>query len=67
MYGLVQCRYEYLRPKRTSLGARVREADAGCLDFLASLLTVDPDQRPTASAALHHPWLQHPYPPITPH
>jgi serine/threonine protein kinase len=61
---MLQCRYEYLRPKRTSLRARVPEADAGCLDFLGSLLTIDPEQRPSAEQALHHPWLQHPYPPI---
>ena len=61
---MLQCRYEYLRPKRTSLAARVPEADPGCLDFLASLLSVDPDRRPSAEQALQHPWLLHVYPPI---
>ncbi|BDA40915.1 probable dual specificity tyrosine-phosphorylation-regulated kinase at C-terminar half [Coccomyxa sp. Obi] len=57
-------RYEYLHPKRTSLRKRVPEADQGCLDFLAFLLTVDPDKRPSAEEALQHPWLQCSYPPI---
>lgn len=52
---------ELLRPKRTSLGRRVPEADAGMLDFMAALLQVDPARRPTASEALAHPWLQHRY------
>ena len=46
-----------LRPKRTSLGARVRGADAGALSFLAALLTVDPTKRPSAAEALTHLWL----------
>ena len=62
--GCAQCRYEYLRPKRSSLRARVPEADAGCLDFLAALLTIDPEQRLSAEEALQHPWLLHRYPPI---
>lgn len=60
----MQHRYEYLHPKRTSLHKRVPEADQGCLDFLAFLLTVDPDKRPSAEEALQHPWLQQSYPPI---
>ena len=46
-----------LRPKRTSLAARVRGADAGALAFLAALLMVDPTKRPSAADALAHPWL----------
>ena len=46
-----------LKPKRTSLGARVPGADAECLSFLESLLAVDPAARPSAAAALTHPWL----------
>ncbi len=40
-------------------------ADAGFLDFLTTLLQIDPDLRPTAKAALEHPWLQTelPFPP----
>ena len=63
---VLQHRYEYLHPKQTSIGKRVPEADEGCRDFLLYLLTVDPQERPTAEAALQHPWLQHQYlaPPI---
>lgn len=52
-----QGRYEVLRPKRSSLAARVPAADVQCVSFLASLLTVDPSLRPTAAQALQHPWL----------
>ena len=55
--ALLQGMYDVLRPKRTSLQARVPAADDRCLDFLASLLTVDPSARPTAAAAMSHPWL----------
>jgi serine/threonine protein kinase len=44
-----------LRPKRSSLAARVRGADAGALSFLAAVLTVDAARRPTAAEALAHP------------
>jgi serine/threonine protein kinase len=57
----VQGRFEFLRPKRTSLARRVPEADPGMLDFLQELLQVDPALRPTAAEALCHPWLQHQY------
>ncbi len=49
--------YDVLRPKRTSLKARVPAADEGCTAFLSALLTIDPSQRPTAAQALQHPWL----------
>lgn len=52
--------YDVLRSKRTSLKARVPAADDGCIDFLSSLLTIDPSARPTAAQALQHPWLQQP-------
>ncbi len=39
-------------------------SDTGFLDFLTALLQIDPDLRPTAQAALAHPWLQTPMPPI---
>ena len=64
-WGL-QGRYELLRPKRTSLRHRIPDADEGCLEFLSTLLTVDPKLRPTAAEALQHPWLSFKYPPITP-
>ena len=37
---LLQGRYEYLRPKATSLARRVPQADEGMLAFLAYLLQV---------------------------
>ena len=37
---LLQGRYEYLRPKATSLARRVRQADEGMLSFLHCLLQV---------------------------
>ncbi|KAJ9512538.1 hypothetical protein QJQ45_018951 [Haematococcus lacustris] len=55
-------RYEILLPKRTSLRHRAPDADEGLLSFMAYLLHIDPNKRPTASEALQHPWLQHPYP-----
>lgn len=58
---LVQGQIELLKPKRSSLARRVREADEGMLDFLSMLLQVDPGKRPTASDALHHPWLDYRY------
>jgi serine/threonine protein kinase len=58
------CRYELLLPKHTSLRYRVPAADEGFLDFLSYLLTPDPSARPSASEALQHPWLAHPYPPV---
>ncbi|EFN52148.1 hypothetical protein CHLNCDRAFT_36965 [Chlorella variabilis] len=61
-------RYEYLRPKATSLAWRVPQADEGMLSFLKHLLqarptclSVDPTKRPSAAQALHHPWLEHQY------
>ncbi len=52
-----------LRPKRCSLRHRLRGADAGFVDFVAGLLTLDSEARPTAAQALAHPWLQLAYPP----
>ncbi len=52
---------EVLRPKKTTLAARVPAADAGMLSFLMELLQVDPHKRPTAEEALQHPWLSHVY------
>lgn len=54
-------RYEFLRPKATSLARRVPQADEGMLAFLKALLQVDPTKRPTAAEALQHPWLQQQY------
>ena len=51
-------RLEYVIPKATSLSDRVDIAGDLFLDFLKSLLTFDPAQRPTAAEALQHPWLR---------
>ena len=50
-------RVTVLRPKRSSLAARVPGADAGALSFLERVLSVDPKERPSAEEALRHPWL----------
>jgi serine/threonine protein kinase len=54
-------RYEFLRPKATSLVRRVPQADEGMLSFLKCLLQPDPTKRPTAAEALQHPWLRQAY------
>ncbi|KAL4445000.1 hypothetical protein ABPG77_004050 [Micractinium sp. CCAP 211/92] len=54
-------RYEFLRPKVTSLARRIPSADEGMLAFLKCLLQVDPSKRPTAAEAIQHPWLQQQY------
>lgn len=59
--GALQGRYEFLTPKHTSLHHRLAAADQGFVEFVAHLLCVDPAKRPTAEAALQHPWLQVPY------
>jgi len=46
-----------LVPKRTSLKQRMRTNDEVFLDFLSSLLQVDPALRPSATEALQHPFL----------
>lgn len=53
-----------LSPKRTNLRIRLGPAKLPpgpstdlLLDFLAAVLSVDPDRRPTAAQALRHPWL----------
>ena len=57
----MQGRYEFLTPKHTTLSHRLTGADQGFVDFVAHLLTIDPSSRPSAEAALQHPWLQVPY------
>ena len=54
-------RVSVLRPKRSSLCARVPGADAGALAFLETVLSVDPGDRPSAEEALRHPWLAFDY------
>eukprot|EP00271_Cylindrocystis_brebissonii_P016696 TRINITY_DN408_c0_g1_i1.p1 TRINITY_DN408_c0_g1~~TRINITY_DN408_c0_g1_i1.p1 ORF type:complete len:1606 (-),score=366.34 TRINITY_DN408_c0_g1_i1:2050-6867(-) len=55
---------ELLIPKKSSLKQRLPGADPGFIDFVDSLLQVDPEKRPTALEALSHPWLAQPYEPI---
>lgn len=50
--------YMYLRPKRTTLRHRLKCRDEQFVDFLAHLLKLDPQERPTATQALKHPWLR---------
>lgn len=50
-------RIRLLLPKNSSLRQRLRTDDEVFLDFVASLLQIDPAKRPTAAKALQHPWL----------
>lgn len=50
-------------PRRTNLATvlnlnTIQAEEAGFLDFLAALLQIDPERRPTAREALEHPWLR---------
>ncbi|KAK4750975.1 hypothetical protein SAY87_004457 [Trapa incisa] len=58
-------RLEYLIPKKTSLRHRLPMGDQGFIEFVAHLLELNPKKRPSASEALKHPWLSHPYEPIS--
>ncbi|KDD75017.1 protein kinase, partial [Helicosporidium sp. ATCC 50920] len=51
-------RLEYLRPKQSSLAARLAGLDPEFVSFVHSVLHLDPAQRPTAAQALEHPWLE---------
>jgi len=46
-----------LLPVETELGDLLRTHDPLFLSFIKTLLTIDPDKRPTAKEALRHPWL----------
>ncbi|XP_076918956.1 serine/threonine-protein kinase ppk15-like [Bidens hawaiensis] len=48
---------EYIIPQKTSLEEHLQVSDALFLDFVKSLLEINPQNRPTASEALQHPWL----------
>jgi serine/threonine protein kinase len=50
-------RIQLLLPKQTCLQQRLRTDDESFLDFVGTLLTLDPAVRPTATEALRHPWL----------
>jgi len=63
--------FDVFQPKRTTLAARLgydphalkarltpeSEDQALFVDFCQTLLTIDPDSRPTAAQALEHPWI----------
>merc|ERR1712232_1446433 len=50
--------YDLLYPKRTSLRKKLDQCDDhGFVDFLALLLTLDPELRPSADLASQHSWL----------
>lgn len=52
---------EYIIPQETSLEEHLQVSDALFIDFVRSLLEINPQKRPTASEALQHPWLSSPY------
>ncbi|XP_024927641.3 uncharacterized protein LOC107413850 [Ziziphus jujuba] len=52
---------EYIIPEESSLESHLRVTDVGFIDFIRSLLEIDPERRPTAKEALEHPWLSHVY------
>lgn len=49
-------RVQLLIPKKSGLSFRLKTDDLYFLDFVRSLLQIDPLKRPTASEALKHPW-----------
>eukprot|EP01017_Pseudomicrothorax_dubius_P048516 TRINITY_DN883_c0_g1_i5.p1 TRINITY_DN883_c0_g1~~TRINITY_DN883_c0_g1_i5.p1 ORF type:complete len:144 (-),score=41.96 TRINITY_DN883_c0_g1_i5:156-587(-) len=50
-------RIQILVPKRSSLKYRLKTDDVYFLDFVRSLLEIDPAKRPSAKEAMNHPWL----------
>lgn len=48
---------ELLRPKRSSLAHRLPGAPPLLVEFISTLLVVDPNNRPDATQALLHPFL----------
>lgn len=48
-------------PKRSNLKARLKSDDDQFVNFVEHLLQIDPDERPTAREAMHHPFLQNTY------
>ena len=48
---------EYLIPERSSLAHHLQANDSAFLDFLHSLLQINPKRRPSAGQALQHRWL----------
>lgn len=58
LYEETKTTYFAIKPKRTSLKARLKCEDDEFVDFLSSLLIVDSEKRPTAHEALKHGWLK---------
>ncbi|PKI39556.1 hypothetical protein CRG98_040026 [Punica granatum] len=52
---------EYIIPEESSLERHLRVSDIGFIDFVRSLLEINPKRRPTAKEALKHPWLSYKY------
>lgn len=52
---------EYIIPEKCSLTSRLEVSDTGFIEFIRELLQMNPGKRPTATEALHHPWLSEPY------
>ncbi|KAF2319117.1 hypothetical protein GH714_013434 [Hevea brasiliensis] len=52
---------EYIIPEESSLEHHLQTYDDGFIDFVRSLLEVNPLRRPTAREALEHPWLSYSY------
>ncbi|XP_058110228.1 uncharacterized protein LOC131253293 isoform X5 [Magnolia sinica] len=52
---------EYIIPEKSSLVHRLEVSDMEFIEFVRELLQTNPDKRPTATEALEHPWLSHPY------
>ncbi|XP_071707564.1 uncharacterized protein [Rutidosis leptorrhynchoides] len=52
---------EYLTSQETSLEEQVQVSDTLFIDFITSLLEINPRRRPTAREALTHRWLSFPY------
>jgi serine/threonine protein kinase len=56
--------YDVYRPKRTSLKERLGlagpcdESELLFVDFMKQMLSLDPEERPSAREALNHPWIQ---------
>lgn len=59
--------YVYVLPKKTTIKAMLgwdshpEYCDDLFLDFIETIMRIDPRKRPTAAEALEHPWLKHVY------
>lgn len=59
--------YVYVLPKKTTIKAMLgwdshpEYCDELFLDFIETIMRIDPRKRPTAAEALEHPWLKHVY------